>query len=161
MTRMRARIYIIGVLTALLCAACHNQPAAYEYRPTPLDGWEPGDTLRFRVDSLAASGNYCLNLGVRTSAMHSYPYRTLWLRIEQRWHNPETTRTDTVELSFVDSEGNFLGQGVSLYTFTQSVGRLQLRSGQSADITVNHLMRSEMLEGVEAVGICLEAGMPG
>ena len=117
--------------------------------------------MRFRVDSLAASGNYCLNLGVRTSAMHSYPYRTLWLRVEQRWHNPETTQTDTIELSFVDSEGNFLGQGVSLYTFTQTAGQLHLQVGQSADITVNHLMRSEMLEGVEAVGICLEAGMPG
>lgn len=160
MTLMRARIYIIGVLTALLCGACHNRPAAYEYRPTPLDGWEPGDTLRFQVDSLTASGTYRLNLGVRTSAMHSYPYRTLWLRVEQRWHNPETTQTDTIELSFVDSEGNFLGQGVSLYTFTQTVAQLHLQVGQSADMTVNHLMRSEMLEGVEAVGICLEAGMP-
>lgn len=138
-----------------LVAACRQQPVAFEYAPTPIEGWEPGDTLKFKIDTLRQTGTYTLDLGIRTSASTPYPFRSIWLVVRQHWHRPERVLTDTVECKLTDAKGDITGHGVSLYQYTQPLGEVQLQEGDYADFSIIHIMRREMLPGVAAVGIRL------
>lgn len=145
------------VVTALLClTACQKRPAAFEYCSTPVEGWEPGDTLHFHLDTLRKAGLFRLELGVRTATSFPYPYQSLWLVARQHFHQPESICTDTIEIQLADRRGDTSGRGVTLHQFTRHWKTIHLNQGQSADIHINHLMRSEMLPGVESVGVRIE-----
>lgn len=141
---------------ALLFTGCGGRPIAYEYQSTPMEGWEPGDTLCFRIDTVETEGNYVMTLGVRTSSMVSYPFQTLWLIVTQQWHNPEQTLCDTVECRIMESDGEMHGSGVSIYQIEQKFQRMHISSGAWAEVSINHYMRREVLPGITNVGIRLE-----
>lgn len=148
----------VGFVAAiLLCLmGCQKRPAAFEYRSTPVEGWEPGDTLHFHLDTLQAAGQFRLELGVRTATAFPYPYQSLWIVARQHFHQPESVCTDTIEIQLADRRGDTSGRGITLHQFTHYWKTIRLSQGQSADIHINHLMRSEMLPGVESVGLRIE-----
>ena len=74
----------------------------------------------------------------------------------QHFHQPESICTDTIEIQLADRRGDTSGRGVTLHQFTRHWKTIHLNQGQSADIHINHLMRSEMLPGVESVGVRIE-----
>ncbi len=150
------RGFAILSLCAVLASCREGRTAAFEYRPVPVEGWEAGDTLHFRVDTIRQGGSYRLSIGVRTSAAKPYPFRSIWLLICQHRHNPEAFTRDTLECRLANERGDALGNGTSLYTSTAAWQTVQLPEGSSADITVNHIMRRDMLQGVTDVGIKLE-----
>ncbi len=142
-----------------LCAfsSCQEKrTAAFQYAPVPVEGWETGDTLHFPIDTIREGGDYLLTVGVRTSASKPYPFRSIWLLICQHRHNPESFSRDTLECQLANERGDALGNGTSLYTSTQPWRTLQLPEGSSADITITHIMRRDILQGVTDVGIKLE-----
>ena len=142
------------ILTFLL-TACEHKPAAYDYCSVSVEGWEPGDTLHYHVDTLKTSGHYAFHIGLRTSASTPYPYQSLWLVVKQRWHNPERTTCDTVNCQLTDAKGDAEGAGVSLFQYDFPWATQYHEAGSSADISIYHIMRSEMLPGVADVGIRL------
>lgn len=147
------------VLSLLACAflcACNDRPSAFDYRSTPVEGWELGDTLKYHVDTITTSGNYLFSLGIRTSASTPYPFQSLWLVVKQHWHNPEQEVTDTIQCQLTNDRGDAQGHGVSLYQYDQNIKTLPLPQGASADIRVYHIMRSEMIVGIADVGIKLQ-----
>lgn len=143
-------------LMILASAACSRQPVAHEYRSTPVEGWEPGDTLKFRIDTLRESGIYRLTLGVRTSASKPYPFRSVWLVVRQHWHRPDTLLIDTVECVLTDEKGDIAGHGVSLYQYRQPLPRIKHSEGSRAELSITHIMRREMIPGISAVGFRFE-----
>lgn len=154
-SKIASRIVLPLLAWASLCA-CTDRPSAFDYRSTPVEGWELGDTLKYHVDTIAASGNYRFSLGIRTSASTPYPYQSLWLVIKQHWHNPEQEVTDTIQYQLTNDRGDAQGHGVSLYQYDQDIKTLLLPQGASADISVYHIMRSEMIVGIADVGIKLQ-----
>lgn len=150
------RNFLLLLLGCLSLIGCQRQLGAFAYRSTSVDGWEPGDTLHFHIDTLRQSGNYLLTLGIRTSASTPYPFQSIWLVVQQRWYNPDTLRTDTVECRLTDEKGDIAGHGVSLYQHTRPFLTQHLPAGASADFRIIHIMRREMLPGVAGVGIKLE-----
>lgn len=152
---MASRLVLPLLACAFLCA-CNDRPSAFDYRSTPVEGWELGDTLKYHVDTIAASGNYHFSLGIRTSASTPYPYQSLWLVVKQHWHNPEQEVTDTIQYQLTNDRGDAQGHGVSLYQYDQGIKTLLLPQGASADISVYHIMRSEMIVGIADVGIKLQ-----
>lgn len=72
-------------LVCLVLGACSRQPAAHQYKSTPVEGWESIDTLRFHIDSLAHAGTYNLKIGVRTSSATPFPFCNLYLLVKQHW----------------------------------------------------------------------------
>lgn len=147
---------MLSLILVLALTGCERRPAAFAFRSSPVDGWEQGDTLRFHIDSLRKAGDYQLTLGLRTSASTPCPFQCIWLVMRQQWHNPDTLINDTIECRLTDTKGDVLGDGVSLYTITCPVRQLQLHQGTSADISIHHIMRREMLTGVSDVGIRLD-----
>ncbi len=143
-------------LCAVLASCREGRTAAFQYLPVPAGGWEVGDTLHFSVDTIRQGGDYRLTIGVRTSAARPYPFRSIWLLICQHRHNPEAFLRDTLECKLANERGDALGNGTSLYTSTVKWQTIHLPEGSSADITVNHIMRRDLLQGVTDVGIKLE-----
>lgn len=136
--------------------ACEHYPTAFEFQNTPIEGWEVGDTLHYRIDSLGKSNFYKLSLGVRTSAASPYPFQSIWLAVRQQWHNPDTLLTDTIECVLTNKQGDVMGKGISLYTYEQPLRTLSLKKGSSADISIVHIMRREIIRGIANVGIKIE-----
>lgn len=156
-TRSHILIMWLSILVALMMSACSRPTVVYDhYCPTPVEGWEPGDSLKFHVDTLRQSGHYALTIGVRTSMSIAYPYQSLTLLMVQRWHNPERLMRDTLVIPLTNDRGDASGYGVSYNQSETYHATLPLSAGTSADITINHLMRSEMLQGVSDVGLQIE-----
>lgn len=151
---------IVQIAMAFLCTllfafSCTNKPVAFDYCSTAVEGWEPGDSLKFHIDTLQQSGQYKLSIGVRTSSSNPYPYQTLWLVVRQHWHNPSQELIDTIHLQLANGRGDPQGHGVTLYQYDYPWQTLQLQASQSADISIIHIMRREMLPGISNVGIQL------
>jgi len=152
----KALHFALSALLLLFPAACGKRPAAFCYQNTPAGGWEAGDTLHYHIDSLRHGGSYRLALGLRTSAATPYPFQSIWLAVRQQWHAPDTLFVDTIECKLTDSKGDVTGNGVSLYTYTQELRNLRLGDGASAEISVMHIMRREIIHGIVDVGIRLD-----
>lgn len=156
-THSHILIVWLSILVALMITSCSKPTVVYDqYSPTPVEGWVPGDSLKFHVDTLRQAGSYALTIGVRTSMSIPYPYQSLTLLMVQRWHNPERLMRDTLVIPLTNERGDASGYGVSYNQIDTYYTTLTLPAGTSADITINHLMRSEMLQGVSDVGLQIE-----
>lgn len=146
----------IVCVAAMLCA-CGNPRTSYNhYCSTLVEGWEPGDSLKFNVDTLKTAGKYQITLGLRTSVSIPYPYQSITLLVCQHWKNPERTFRDTVNINLTDEHGDANGSGVSFNQYTYEWKTIDIPIGSCGYITVNHLMRSEMLPGISNVGVKLK-----
>lgn len=154
--RLPANCVLLLLLCAAMMAACRHKPAAFEYCPTPVEGWEGSDTLHFRVDTIREGGTYSLSLGVRSSASLPYPFQRLYVVVRQHWHHPEALHYDTVACELVSPDGKMQGRGVSIYQYICPVGECELAEGQTGEVTVHHIMRREILPGITDVGIRIE-----
>lgn len=70
-------------MAALLCGlsalagivtGCEDKPLAFNYCPTPVEGWEPGDTLKFHVDTVKTAGTYRIDLGYARRRQRPTPF---------------------------------------------------------------------------------------
>jgi len=160
--RSRANLFsrlfpTLGVLCLVCCfAACSKHTAIWKFLPTSRECWESTDTLRFIIPPLAETGNYDLSVGIRTTVAPPYPFQCIWLVVKQHWHAPERTQLDTIQCKLADARGETNGQGMTRYTFSFPVKTAYYPQRDSADVCVYHIMRSEMLQGIDAVGIRLE-----
>lgn len=152
--------FILYTLTLLLTVTglngCSRRTVIHHYEKVPVDGWTPGDTLKFAIDSIRTSGNYVPVIGVRTSPAVLYPYRNLWLAIRQVWHNPESVRTDTIECVLTEKNGTNNGNGVSIYQYEFPQKSFHLEQGSCGEISVNHIMRNDILPGITEVGLLIK-----
>ena len=150
----RAYIYIIGVFAlAALLFGCGRKPLFFAYSSTSVEGWEPGDTLKFHVDSVEQGGDYRLSLWLRTSVSEPYPFTSLWLVMRTQLHRPDTLLCDTTECRLINEQGESVGHGISLFQYSFPLKSLHLPTGSSADIRIFHIMRREVLPGITDVGV--------
>lgn len=151
-TKSRA-VFLVLVLVACSWAfsSCESHTFYHSYQDTPVDGWEQNDTLTFTTDSIPHDGVYAFQIGLRTTSI--YPYRMLWLLVENEWRNPKFTKTDTVICHLTNAEGDLNGHGIDSYQYTYPCPSLHLRKGQVGHIRIRHIMRREILPGVSDVGI--------
>ena len=153
----RLLLYILtGLLIAGGITSCSRRPIIHHYEQVPLNGWTPGDTIKFRIDSVKTGGNYLPVIGIRTSATVPFPYRSLWLAVHQQWYAPDSSRTDTLKCVLTDDNGDIIGHGVSIYQYTFSLSPRYLNAGSSADISVSHIMRNDILPGITEIGLLIK-----
>ncbi len=140
----------VGTLATTL--SCTSDAIYRSYQSVPIDGWDAADPLVFSIDSLKESGNYALLLNLRTSTIESYDFRTLYLEVRSQWGD-QSLRCDTVACHLSDERGEIKGDGVARYQYTFPVAQLSLTAPNPGRITVRHIMRREILEGISDVGI--------
>lgn len=163
MTPPRLAIVLRSAATCMaivaLLVACHGRRTYHSYQAVDAQCWSATDTLRFTPDALSEDGLYSLLAGVRVN--EHYPYRDLWLVVEQRTPSAATTTSphtehvsrDTLHVLLTDAKGNWLTQGVVLHTSEDVVTATRLTHDNPPEFLVYHIMRDQNLKGVMEVGL--------
>ncbi len=148
--RSAAATVLLAALAALFTAACDRKTVYDRYVHTPQNGWEKNDTVTFVIDSMAQSGEYMEEIGVRTSAL--YPFQSLVLVVQQTVR-PSGTALDTmVNCKLVDSNGQSQGVGIGYRQFLFPLKTVRLEAGDTLHVAIRHNMKREILPGVPDIG---------
>ena len=134
--------------------SCDTNTPYYHYAHTPIDGWEKNDTLRYDVQSLKKGGEHQITVALRLNG--AYPFRKLYLIMEQDIYPRLQYKTDTICFDVTSKEGRFTGNGISYYQYTVPVCREHFMENDSIHITIRHAMKRDILPGISDIGIKLE-----
>lgn len=145
-------------MAILLAASCGYRQKKHTYRSISEEGWSALEPQTFIIDSLPDDGLYDVSVGIRTT--HSYPYRSMWIIVEQEWENPRSLRTDTLKCNLTNEAGDFSGSGIAVHQYVFPVSRDQHKRAQRGLISIRHLMRREMLPGVSDIGLLFGPANP-
>ena len=146
---IRRMVHTAG-LFVLPLSGCDTDTVFHQYCHVAPDGWERNDTLRLYTDTLRQDGTYQLSVGLRCN--DDYPYKNIWIVIENQFAPPRLAWCDTVECQLVDSL-NRMQRGIRVYQYDTPSGCRQLKKGQAGRFRVWHCMRQENLPGIMDVGI--------
>ncbi|MBD5210636.1 MAG: gliding motility lipoprotein GldH [Bacteroidales bacterium] len=139
---------MIAALTGLSgCRMGANDSSQY-YDIDP-DGWRYGDTLKYVFEPRDTAMTGDLTLSLRHT--NDYIYSNIFLEITVT--DSIVTRRDTLDITLADDFGRWQGRGIGTdYQVSHVVARdLQLR--RPVSIGVRHIMRDEVLNDVEQVGV--------
>ena len=150
----KQRLTLISTIAAaLLLMACDRKTVFDQYVHTPLNGWEKNDTIIFAIDSLAQSGEYVEEIGVRTSTI--YPFQSLVLVVQQTVR-PSGIVLDTVlNCKLTDDNGQSQGAGIGYRQFSFPLKTVRIEAGDTLHVAVRHNMKREILPGVSDIGFKL------
>lgn len=146
---------VVGTLL-LTAVACNRTEVFMHYESTSTEHWYRKDTLAFDVPPLAADGRYAQTLHVRTTQSTPYPFTTLYIEVAQTWTD-STALVDTVACNFVERNGSATGVALRQYAFP--FRQLERQKGDSAHITLRHVMLQDSVSGISDVGLSLERDM--
>lgn len=137
------------------CSAHDNDYSAF----STIDdgGWEYGKSFVYRpqIEDSVAEGT----LRVVTRHSNDYPYRNLWLEISYQVENADgdiAFRKDTINMHLADVYGNWLGAGLGPSFQKADTVSSDFRLISGAPIRLRHIMRADMISGIEQVGIIFE-----
>ena len=142
------------VLALLVCGCEREKTVCFEYCHTPIEGWEQHNVLSFKLDTVKQSGDYSLDVSLRTTS--AYPFQSLWLLVKTQLVAPVASTEDTLVCVLTDKQGIHSGHGISFYQNDYLVTNLKLHRGQSGNITVSHIMRRNILPGISDVGVTVK-----
>jgi gliding motility-associated lipoprotein GldH len=146
-------ILLLGVA---LLSAC-KEVALYS-RITNIEGgsWQAGKPVHFELDIPKAGQAYYLVVTIRHT--HLYAYRNLWIRLGLQPPGADTMNFAEFDLQLANNE-RWLGVGMN-DTYERRLRLFQkpvtFASAGKAKFSVEHIMRSNPLDGVLQVGLSLE-----
>lgn len=139
-------------LVLLATAGCQRRETYMHYEPIDAQSWDVTDRTVCDVPPLETTGNYRMLLHVRTTTAPRFPFKTLYVEVRQQWRS--SLRIDTIACRLSDAERSATGIAIRQHTFP--IGNYHLLQGDSARITLRHVMRKEELPGISDLGISLE-----
>lgn len=137
---------LLGIVMMSTVVACDDgNPGAWV--DIDINGWRYGNTVTLTPDSADATD--CIALTLRHS--HNYDYANLWLEID--YDTPDSTATDTIDVTLADEWGRWKGRGSGVtYQLTDTVTlRHSLRRGGA--MRIRHIMRMDTLTEIEQIGV--------
>jgi len=144
---------ILFLTIALALVGCSRKTVFSHYEHVGLSGWEQHDTLYIDITGVPA-GTYQEELGLRNSI--EYPYLSLTLVADQQSRSG-FHRSDTVQVEIADESGKPLGNGISHYSHSISLGQVTLCDSDTVRVRVHHYMLHDDLPGISDIGITLRA----
>lgn len=144
---------LIVVALALL-AAC-TDTALYDHYQAVEKPWSKDQVYYFTFDIADNTLPYDLTLEIRSNNL--YPYQNLWLLCTEEPPVGPMTH-DTIECMLANDYGEWRGSGISLYHLgiPLRTRRHFPHKGQYT-IGIRQGMRDEQLNGIEAIGLRIEA----
>ena len=142
-------LYCVCIVMGFI--SCDTNTPYYHYAHTPIDGWEKNDTLRYDVQPLKKGGEHQITVALRLNG--AYPFRKLYLIMEQDIYPRLQYKTDTICFDVTSKEGRFTGNGISYYQYTVPVCREHFIENDSIHITIRHAMKRDILPGISDIGI--------
>lgn len=141
----KKHLSIWGLLSILLTLACQDNTSYHSYQSINSMGWYRNDTLIFSLDSAITHDKaYELQLGIRHK--DSYPYRDLWLTVNQ----------DTVHFYLADSIGHWLGSGIGELRQLTNLIPFKPKQDTIKEIRIVHIMQDNPLTGIQNLGISIQ-----
>lgn len=148
---MRQRLSICLLAVVALCVACS--------RPTQLPGefiaidnaeWPYGKSLVFNsaADTLTANIDH-VDVSVRHT--DAYAYANLWL--EMAYESGDSTVRDTLNVVLSNGFGKWLGSGSGPVIQHTVPFALRHRPDSCTQFAVRHIMRVDVLDGIEQIGL--------
>jgi gliding motility-associated lipoprotein GldH len=148
-------IIVTVVFTAAIVSACDENIVYDSYAHTPFYGWEKNDTLRYHVSPLHDSGSFSEVVGIRIN--RNYPFTSLSLVVEQHILPGFRHHVDTLRCEFIPND-HLRGQAVSYSQYDFPLRTLDLRRGDSLEVTIRHAMKREILLGISDIGFKMTKG---
>lgn len=146
-----------ALLVAVAMASCHRPPTQAErskYFAIATDGWAYGDTLLWTpADSASAD---TANVIVALRHANDYPYANIWLECSHYAPGDTAPSLDTINIWLADEYGRWHGSGIGVgYQLTDTALRLT-PIDLSRPIGMRHVMRVDVLPGIEQVGLIVK-----
>lgn len=141
---------VIVFCLLLLTAACQNKIVYHYYQPVASTGWLNGDTLRYTYTPTTLPTKQELEIGIRH--IDSYPYRDLWLTINQHEH------IDTLHIYLANENGSWKGNGIGENRqYTEIVSQINiLPTDSNLVFEIVHIMEDDTLKGIKDIGLCIK-----
>ena len=136
-------------------AGCNRKTIYHHYEHTPVGGWEKNDTLNFVVPSAKLRAVAQRDVELRISG--EYPFRNLFLMVEQTTYPSGIRRRDTLNCELVNPDGSYKTRGVTLYQYRFPLTDISINEGDSLCIRIRHDMKREILPGIADIGVRLTA----
>jgi gliding motility-associated lipoprotein GldH len=138
---------------ALTMTSCNRQMIYSHYESIDTEGWERHDCKGFHV-AIEDKGTYTETIGLRTTGC--YPFTNLTIIVTQQAQLSGIQRTDTLNITLTDDDGNELGQGTNYQQMDIALGDIELEADDSLFVSIRHHMSREVLPGIIDVGGSLE-----
>lgn len=135
---------LFWLLSIFLTLACQRNTYYHSYQPINSMGWHKNDTLLFSLNSAIIHHTYQLQLGIRHK--DSYPYRDLWLTINQ----------DTVHIYLADSTGHWVGSGIGEIRHFTKLIPFKYQEDSIKELRIIHIMQDDPLIGIHNIGISIQ-----
>ena len=154
MKRNSKWLYVVFAV-AMALASCNRKTIYHHYEHTSLSGWEKNDTLNYLVPSAKLRAVAQRDVEVRISG--DYPFRNLFLMVEQTTYPSNIRRRDTLNCELVTPDGSYKTRGVTFYQYRFPLTDISINEGDSLCIRIRHNMKREILPGIADIGIRLTA----
>lgn len=143
MTRPRI-IDITSLLLLFLCTSCQKNTLYHSYQPVNQAGWYRDDTLSYQLSTPITITNETLQYEIGIRHKDTYPYRDIWLMINQ----------DTVHVYLADTTGYWHGSGIgNIKQYTNTFQTKQAVGDSIKEFRVSHIMQDTPLHGICDIGI--------
>lgn len=127
----------------------------YQFKEIKSGTWLQHDTLVFDIDTTDVEFDILYNVSVEVTNNNDYPYRNLWLFIEDNIDNDSIMERTDLEFELADELGKWNGSGFgALYQSSFPLKeKIKFNDKRKYQIRIVHGMRDESLKGIEKVGV--------
>lgn len=140
------------IIVIISLSACNNRAVYSDYTEIPSAVWAKDKFFSFNVEIDDVEALYEIDLLIRNNDM--FPRQNLWLSAVQE-HNGLQIKVDTVNVFLLDEQGKWRGKGLGTgydnYFIWQQ--RVKFPAKGNYVFRFGHLMRIDVLEGIERIGI--------
>ena len=139
----------------IIFSSCDRPRIIDDYHNIPQSKWEKDSVHMFSFNVLRIKQNHNIYFNVRND--QAYGYSNLWLFVTLNSPTGES-KCDTIQLVLAESNGKWMGKGFSGTYNNRLIYRRNIffpEPGQYA-IRIQHGMRTDILEGISAIGIRVE-----
>lgn len=152
---MRAVKWCLALSALLLLAQCEEPPVYEQYYAVNEKGWHKDSAAVFEVNISDTTAWY--NIGFNLRSNDTYPYANIFL-FREIISKKGVEYRDTVEYVMADAYGRWLGKSTGeVQHFNWPFGKRALQFAEVGTYRFKFVqaMRTELLQGVEDVGLTL------
>ena len=142
------------IVPAALLSCADDGFKDVQYASVDEDSWGAFEPLTFTLGPVPTAGPYDIRLLLRMSSTHPYPFKTLFVEVQQEWGADSVVRIDTVECHFAQTVWET--EGIHLHQYDYAVSSRHCHPADSVRISLRHLMRKEEIPGISNVGVALQ-----
>jgi len=142
----------------LLLASCQNDNYYQKSETIAQKGWALNQIISFK-DSLSSDQPENLHFEINLRHTNIYPYQNIWLFVQTKCSDG-SVRKDSINWTLSESNGRWLGSGWgSFYDVSYPLKDIKVRKTKNQkrwfSIEIQHGLRDENIEGIDAVGVRL------